>query len=52
LVRTIIVTAKCFRQVRVLNRLKQERGAPKMLFCDNGSEFTGQMMDLWLIETE
>jgi putative transposase len=33
--------------VRVLNRLKQERGAPKMLFCDNGSEFTGQMMDLW-----
>ncbi|QMV17862.1 DDE-type integrase/transposase/recombinase [Granulicella sp. 5B5] len=33
--------------MRVLNRLKQERGAPKMLFCDNGSEFTGQMMDLW-----
>ena len=33
--------------VRVLNRLKQERGVPKMLFCDNGSEFTGQMMDLW-----
>ncbi len=33
--------------VRVLNRLKQERGAPKMLFCDNGSEFTGQMMDMW-----
>ena len=33
--------------VRVLNRLKLERGAPKMLFCDNGSEFTGQMMDLW-----
>ena len=24
--------------VRVLNRLKLERGAPKMLFCDNGSE--------------
>lgn len=33
--------------VRVLNRLKQEHGAPKMLFCDNGSEFTGQMMDMW-----
>ena len=33
--------------VRVLNRLKPERGAPKMLFCDNGSEFTGQMMDMW-----
>ncbi len=33
--------------VRVLDRLKQKRGVPKMLFCDNGSEFTGQMMDLW-----
>ncbi len=33
--------------MRVLNRLKQERGVPKMLFCDNGSEFTGQRMDLW-----
>jgi len=33
--------------VRVLNRLKLERGVPKILFCDNGSEFTGQMMDLW-----
>lgn len=33
--------------VRVLNRLGQQRGLPKMLFCDNGAEFTGQMMDLW-----
>ena len=33
--------------VRVLNRLKLERGSPKVLFCDNGSEFTGQQMDLW-----
>jgi putative transposase len=33
--------------VRVLNRLKQERGVPKYLFCDNGSEFTSQAMDLW-----
>jgi putative transposase len=23
------------------------RGAPKLLFCDNGSEFTSQSMDLW-----
>lgn len=28
--------------VRVLNRLKQERGAPKVVFCNNGAEFTGQ----------
>src|SRR5260370_2047151 len=33
--------------VRVLNPLKQERGVPKLLCCDNGPEFTGQMMDLW-----
>ena len=33
--------------VRVLNRLKVQRGAPRMLFCDNGSEFTSQIMDLW-----
>jgi len=33
--------------VRVLNRLKETLGFPKMLFCDNGAELTGQMMDLW-----
>ena len=34
--------------VRTLNRVKLERGGPKVLFCDNGSEFTGQAMDLGL----
>ncbi len=33
--------------VRVLQRISQERGAPQMLFCDNGSEFTSQVLDLW-----
>jgi putative transposase len=33
--------------VRVLNRLKEQRGVPKLLFCDNGAEFTGQRLDLW-----
>jgi len=33
--------------VRVLNRMKQHRGVPKVLFCDNGSEFTSQAIDLW-----
>jgi putative transposase len=33
--------------VRVLNHLKGKRGVPQYLFCDNGSEFTGQAMDLW-----
>jgi putative transposase len=33
--------------VRTLNRVKLERDVPKVLFCDNGSEFTSQAMDLW-----
>jgi putative transposase len=33
--------------VEVLNRIRAERGAPKMLFCDNGAEFSSQIMDLW-----
>jgi putative transposase len=33
--------------VRVLQHISQERGTPQMLFCDNGSEFTSQVMDLW-----
>ena len=33
--------------VRVLQRISQQRSAPEVVFCDNGSEFTGQMMDLW-----
>ena len=33
--------------VRTLNKLKLEREVPKVLFCDNGSEFTSQAMDLW-----
>ena len=31
----------------MLDQLKQKRGAPKVLFCGNGAELTGQMMDLW-----
>ena len=33
--------------VRTLNKLKHEGRVPKLLFCDNGSEFSGQTMDLW-----
>ena len=33
--------------VEVLNRLVARRCAPKYVFVDNGSEFTGQMLDLW-----
>ena len=33
--------------VMVLNRIKAQRGVPRMLYCDNGSEFSSQAMDLW-----
>jgi putative transposase len=38
--------------VRALNRVKQQRGVSKFLFCDNGSEFTSQAMDLWTYEND
>jgi putative transposase len=38
--------------VRVLNRIKVQRGDPKMLFCDNGSEFSSQAMDLWAYQNK
>jgi len=31
----------------VLNRLVYLRGVPRAVFCDNGAEFTGQIVDLW-----
>lgn len=33
--------------VEVLNRLARHHGAPKAIFVDNGSEFTGRLMDVW-----
>ncbi len=33
--------------VRVLSRIGLQRAVPKTLFCDNGTEFTSQAMDLW-----
>ncbi len=33
--------------VEVLNQILRFRETPKKLFCDNGSEFTSQLMDLW-----
>lgn len=33
--------------VAVLERLRQSRGRPDSLRCDNGSEFTSQLVDLW-----
>lgn len=33
--------------VRVLERLKYERGLPGRIYCDNGSEFVSGHMDQW-----
>lgn len=33
--------------VAVLNRLRQAGRVPSKIFCDNGSEFTIQILDLW-----
>jgi len=33
--------------VATLDRLRQARAVPKVLFCDNGTEFTSRILDLW-----
>ncbi|ABB75325.1 hypothetical protein Nmul_A2030 [Nitrosospira multiformis ATCC 25196] len=33
--------------VTALNRIRQSGRLPGTLFCDNGSEFTSQILDLW-----
>jgi putative transposase len=33
--------------VCTLNRLQQDRGVPKVLFCDHGAEFASRTVDLW-----
>jgi putative transposase len=33
--------------VWALQQIANKRGAPQVLFCDNGSEFTSQVLDLW-----
>ncbi len=35
------------RVVGVLERLGRERGLPETIVCDNGPEFTGQVLDQW-----
>nr|WP_152034529.1 IS3 family transposase [Burkholderia contaminans] len=33
--------------VSALNRIAVQRGAPRHLFVDNGSEFSGRLLDMW-----
>jgi putative transposase len=34
--------------VDVLGRIAKDRGLPKRIHCDNGSEFSGRVTDLWV----
>jgi len=34
----------------VLNEIRRVRDTPRILFCDNNSQFTGQIMDLWVYQ--
>jgi putative transposase len=38
--------------VSALNQIRQKRGGPKLIFCDNGSEFTSQIVDLWAYHSQ
>jgi putative transposase len=40
-------TLRAENVVRAMNHLKYDRGLPKRIACDNGSEFAGGQMDLW-----
>ncbi len=33
--------------IRVLGAIAAKRGAPRRIYCDNGSEFAGRLVDLW-----
>ena len=39
------LTVSYVHAANVLNRLTAQRGAPTRLFCDNGSEFCGQIVE-------
>jgi len=36
----------------VLNRIKIQRGVPRMVYGDNGSEFSSQAIDLWAYQND
>lgn len=40
------------RLIRVLERLKETRGLPQMIRCDNGPEFISQKLDYWCKENK
>jgi putative transposase len=38
--------------VETLNKIVRRRGTPNKIFCDNGSKFSGSVMDLWAYQHE
>lgn len=45
--RTLTIVDVFSKEALALNRLAAHRGPPQYLFVDNGSEFSGQLLDLW-----
>ena len=46
----VLVASRKFRGsdvVKVLSALKDDRELPAHIFCDNGTEFTSRIMDIW-----
>src|SRR5579884_254949 len=37
--------------VEVFHRFRQDRGVPKIMFCDQAAEFKSQIMDLWAYQS-
>lgn len=38
--------------IAVLNTLKEQRGLPEMIVCDNGPEFISQRLDVWAYQNK
>lgn len=43
---------KSEKLVNIFNQLKQTRGLPKMIVCDNGPEFISQNLDIWAYQNK
>ena len=43
---------KSEKLVTIFNKLKQTRGLPEMIVCDNGPEFISQNLDIWAYQNK
>ena len=38
--------------IQTLTTISTHRGVPKHIFCDNGSEFHGRLVDMWAYQNQ